>query len=121
MKEFLYQSRLWLARSPTEIFPYFADAKNLGNMTPPWLHFEILTPGQIEMAVGTLIDSGSGCMGSRWDGKPGSRFGNLTFDLSMNRSKGPINAGFTNTVLRRAAKEPCAVTKSDIRFWVVGL
>jgi ligand-binding SRPBCC domain-containing protein len=56
MKEFLYQSRLWLARSPTEIFPYFADAKNLGNMTPPWLHFEILTPGRIEMGAGTLID-----------------------------------------------------------------
>jgi ligand-binding SRPBCC domain-containing protein len=56
MKEHLFSSELWLARSPIEIFPFFADAKNLGNITPPWLHFEVRTPGQIEMHVGTLID-----------------------------------------------------------------
>jgi ligand-binding SRPBCC domain-containing protein len=56
MKEHLFKSELWLARSPAEIFPFFADAKNLGTVTPPWLHFEILTPGHIEMGVGTLID-----------------------------------------------------------------
>jgi hypothetical protein len=46
MKEHLFTSQLWVARSPAEIFPFFADAKNLGAITPPWLHFEILTPGQ---------------------------------------------------------------------------
>jgi len=56
MKEHLFSSELWLARSPADIFPFFADAKNLGTITPPWLHFEILTPGHIEMGVGTLID-----------------------------------------------------------------
>jgi ligand-binding SRPBCC domain-containing protein len=56
MKEHLFSSELWLARSPTEIFPFFADAKNLGTITPPWLKFEVLTPGQIKMGVGTLID-----------------------------------------------------------------
>jgi ligand-binding SRPBCC domain-containing protein len=56
MKEHLFTSELWLAPSPAEIFPFFADAKNLGGITPPWLHFEVLTPGQIEMGVGTLID-----------------------------------------------------------------
>src|SRR5271163_4911332 len=56
MKEHLFNSELWLARSPAEIFYFFADAKNLGTVTPPWLHFEILTPGHIEMGVGTLID-----------------------------------------------------------------
>jgi ligand-binding SRPBCC domain-containing protein len=56
MKDHLFNSELWLARSPTEIFPFFADAKNLGALTPPWLHFEILTAGHIEMGVGTLID-----------------------------------------------------------------
>jgi ligand-binding SRPBCC domain-containing protein len=56
MKEHLLNLELWLARSPTEIFPFFADAKNLGALTPPWLHFEILTPGHIEMGVGTLIE-----------------------------------------------------------------
>ncbi len=56
MKEHLFTSELWLPTSPTEIFPFFADAQNLGTVTPPWLHFEILTAGHIEMRVGTLID-----------------------------------------------------------------
>jgi ligand-binding SRPBCC domain-containing protein len=56
MKEHSFSSELWLARSPAEIFPFFADAKNLGTITPPWLHFVVRTPGPIEMHVGTLID-----------------------------------------------------------------
>jgi ligand-binding SRPBCC domain-containing protein len=56
MKEHLFSSELWLARLPAEIFPFFADAKNLGSITPPWLHFEVRTPGHIEMRVGALID-----------------------------------------------------------------
>lgn len=56
MKEHLFNSELWLARPPAEIFPFFADAKNLGDITPPWLHFQIITPGRIEMRAGTLID-----------------------------------------------------------------
>lgn len=56
MKERLFNSELWLARPPAEIFPFFAEAKNLGNITPPWLRFQIITPGRIEMRVGTLID-----------------------------------------------------------------
>ena len=56
MKEHLFNSELWLVRPPAEIFPFFADAKNLGDITPPWLHFQIITPGRIEMRVGTLID-----------------------------------------------------------------
>ena len=59
MKEHSFSSELWLARSPKEIFPFFADARNLASITPPWLHFEILTPGHIGMGVGTVIDSGA--------------------------------------------------------------
>jgi ligand-binding SRPBCC domain-containing protein len=39
-----------------EAFSFFADARNLERLTPPWLHFEIVTPSSIEMAPGTLID-----------------------------------------------------------------
>ena len=37
-------------------FGFYADARNLEAITPPWLGFRIVTPGAIEMGAGTLID-----------------------------------------------------------------
>lgn len=37
-------------------FAYFADARNLEQLTPPWLHFELLTPGAIDLRAGSRID-----------------------------------------------------------------
>lgn len=45
-----------LPRPRREVFPFFADARNLDVLTPPWLHFEVLTKGDIPMAEGTRID-----------------------------------------------------------------
>jgi ligand-binding SRPBCC domain-containing protein len=39
-----------------ELFAFFADAKNLEQLTPPFLSFQILTPPPIAMHAGTLID-----------------------------------------------------------------
>ena len=56
MKEFVLQTELWLPRSRDEVFLFFAEARNLEAITPPWLRFEVLTPAPIEMRAGTLID-----------------------------------------------------------------
>jgi ligand-binding SRPBCC domain-containing protein len=44
-----------LPGTPEEVFPFFADARNLETITPPFLRFAVVTPDPIEMRVGTLI------------------------------------------------------------------
>lgn len=49
-------TELWLPRPRDEVFPFFADARNLQEITPDWLNFEVLTQGALEMREGLLID-----------------------------------------------------------------
>lgn len=56
MKTFLLEQSTLVPRSLRETFEFFADAGNLQAITPPWLHFQILTPLPIAMGAGTLID-----------------------------------------------------------------
>ncbi len=46
----------WLPQPVEEVFAFFGDAHNLDVLTPPWLHFKVLTPKPIAMHAGTLID-----------------------------------------------------------------
>jgi hypothetical protein len=46
----------WFPRPLEEVFAFFADARNLETITPPWLAFEVLTSDPIAMRPGSLID-----------------------------------------------------------------
>ncbi len=53
---FVLGARLFLPLAPEEVFPFFADARNLERITPPWLRFEILTPLPVIMRIGARIE-----------------------------------------------------------------
>lgn len=71
-----------LVNRPLEdVFDFFAAARNLEALTPPWLRFEVVTPEPIEMRAGALIDYRLRLHGVplRWrtrieDWQPGRRF-----------------------------------------------
>ncbi len=46
-----------LLRYPLQqVFEFFSTAETLNLITPPWVHFSILTPLPIEMKLGALIE-----------------------------------------------------------------
>jgi ligand-binding SRPBCC domain-containing protein len=49
-------SELWLPLPPEDVFPFFAEARNLEQITPPWLSFHVLAQHPPEMGAGTVID-----------------------------------------------------------------
>jgi ligand-binding SRPBCC domain-containing protein len=50
------RAELWLPFSPERVFPFFAEAENLEKITPPWLHFAIVSPRPIRLRQGSRID-----------------------------------------------------------------
>lgn len=56
---------LWLPHPPEDIFAFFSDAFHLDDLTPPWLHFRILTPAPLRLRAGACID-----YRLRWRGLP---------------------------------------------------
>src|SRR3954449_5721999 len=58
-----------LAAPPSEVFPFFADSRNLEAITPPLLRFRLLTPEPIALGVGTFLQYALRIHGVpvRWD------------------------------------------------------
>ncbi len=55
----------WVPRAIEEVFGFFSDAGNLEQITPPWMHFQIVTPRPIELLAGAVIE-----YRLRWRGIP---------------------------------------------------
>jgi|SRR4051794_5944004 ligand-binding SRPBCC domain-containing protein len=58
-----------LEAPPAEVFPFFADPRNLEAITPPLLSFRLLTPDPIALGVGTFLQYALRLRGVpvRWD------------------------------------------------------
>ena len=56
MRTHVFAAELWLPQPRDHVFPFFADARNLEAITPPWVNFQIQPPLPVEMRTGTLID-----------------------------------------------------------------
>jgi ligand-binding SRPBCC domain-containing protein len=55
MRVHVLQREQPLPRPPDEVFPFFADARNLEAITPPLLRFRVVTPEPIELRAGALL------------------------------------------------------------------
>jgi len=55
MKLLEFRDSLFLPHPRVEIFDFFSQAANLQEITPPWLHFELLSPPR-QIFKGTEID-----------------------------------------------------------------
>ncbi|MFZ1086004.1 MAG: SRPBCC family protein [Terracidiphilus sp.] len=52
---YILRREQWIARPIDEAFAFFADARNLEKITPPWLGFKILSMSTNDISEGTVI------------------------------------------------------------------
>ena len=118
MKHRQLHDELLLPLALGEIFPFFAEARNLETLTPPWLKFEVVTPAPITMRVGALIDYRIRVHGLpiRWrteivEWNPPHRF----VDVQLS---GPYRLWHhTHTFEERGDSTLC---RDDVRYWPHG-
>lgn len=53
---YVLETELFVPLAIERVFDFFADARNLQRITPPFLRFIVLTPSPIDLKAGTLID-----------------------------------------------------------------
>ncbi len=56
MKEFSIEREQVVPRKREEVFRFFSDPHNLEAITPPWLHFHIVSSSTPTIGEGTLIE-----------------------------------------------------------------
>jgi len=73
----------------SELFPFFADARNLGRITPAEMGFELTTDKPIVMRVGTLIDYRIRVMGVRFRWRTAITGWDPPYEFSDEQLRGP--------------------------------
>jgi len=56
MADYVLEFRVWLPRPREEVFPFFADPRNLARLDPPRLGVQLLSPPPNPLAAGTVFD-----------------------------------------------------------------
>jgi len=65
MNVYIFEREQYFSQSIEEVFKFFADARNLEAITPPWLRFQIVTRDPLKMCPGAQIR-----YSLRWHGIP---------------------------------------------------
>jgi hypothetical protein len=55
MTPLIFRAEQFVPRPLAEVFSFFSKAENLEQLTPPWLHFQILSVDPTPVQKGTLI------------------------------------------------------------------
>jgi ligand-binding SRPBCC domain-containing protein len=55
MTPFIFRAKQFVPRPLEEVFDFFSKAENLQQLTPPWLHFRIMSVEPAPVRKGTLI------------------------------------------------------------------
>ena len=56
MADHVLEFRVWLPRPREEVFPFFADPRNLAVLDPPWLGFRLLCSPPDSLEAGAVFD-----------------------------------------------------------------
>lgn len=55
MTAFIFRAEQFVSRPLVQVFAFFSKAENLQQLTPPWLHFRVLSVEPTPLRQGTLI------------------------------------------------------------------
>ena len=96
----------WIPRPIDEVFAFFADARNLEEITPPWIGFRILAMVPAPFRKVRRFVTVCEYMAYRFTGGPRSASGQLRTASLTCRSRDRINYGTTRAALKRTRVEP---------------
>jgi ligand-binding SRPBCC domain-containing protein len=101
-----------------EVFGFFADARNLEQLTPPWLEFDILKSSTTGVEEGTTIDYRLGIHGIPMKWRSLISVWNPPFEFVDEQLKGPYQTWVHQHLFQ--AKEGGVLVTDRVRYKVIG-